>query len=216
MTTRLSSTSSPTRRSEHPRCTSLPCRTDPHPHRNHPRTALHQRCQLLLAEGELERCHRGVMACHRTGLARNLPETTPHVTSPRPTAQPSAAPLTSVVVWVREVLRGVVNSPSINGMQGVRAIALDQAASRLSVHPWPGARHRPAAPKSPAVCPGSPSQGRAAFSSIGPDCNLVLQGLVAQHELAVPAGDVQLQPTGDSLALMQRQLIQAKHRLESG
>ena len=37
-----------------------------------------------------------------------------------PTAQPSTAPLTSVVVWVREVLRGVVNSPSINGMQGVR------------------------------------------------------------------------------------------------
>jgi hypothetical protein len=88
--------------------------------RNHPRTALHQRCQLLLAEGKLERCHRGVMACHRTGRARNLPETTPHVTSRRPTAQPSAAPLTRVVVWVREVLRGVVNSPSINGMQGVR------------------------------------------------------------------------------------------------
>jgi hypothetical protein len=26
---------------------------------------MHQRCQLLLAEGELERCHRGVVACHR-------------------------------------------------------------------------------------------------------------------------------------------------------
>jgi hypothetical protein len=30
------------------------------------RTALHQRCQLLLAGGEVERCHRGVVACHRT------------------------------------------------------------------------------------------------------------------------------------------------------
>jgi hypothetical protein len=42
--------------------------------RNRPRTAVHQRCQLL-AEGESERCHRGVVACHRTGpcqkFARN-------------------------------------------------------------------------------------------------------------------------------------------------
>jgi hypothetical protein len=40
-----------------------------------PRTALHQRCQLLLAEGESERCHPGIVACHRTGpcekFARN-------------------------------------------------------------------------------------------------------------------------------------------------
>ena len=53
-------------------------------------------------------------------LARDLPETVLHVTSRRLTTRPSTALLTSVVVWAREVLRGVVNSPSINGMQGVR------------------------------------------------------------------------------------------------
>jgi hypothetical protein len=53
-------------------------------------------------------------------LARDLPETTLRVTSRRLTTRPSTAPLTSVVVWAREVLRGVVNYPHINGMQGVR------------------------------------------------------------------------------------------------
>jgi hypothetical protein len=37
-----------------------------------------------------------------------------------------------------------------------------------------------------------------------------------QHELAMPAGDVQHQPTGDSLALVQRQLIKGEERVEPG
>jgi hypothetical protein len=41
------------------------------------------------------------------------------VASRRPTTQPLAASLTCAVVWAREVLQGVVNYPSINGMQGV-------------------------------------------------------------------------------------------------
>ena len=36
---------------------------------------MHQGCQLLLAEGESERCRRGVVACHTPGRAANLPET---------------------------------------------------------------------------------------------------------------------------------------------
>ena len=56
---------------------------------------------------------------HARDLARDLPETALHVTSRRLTTPPSTAPLTSVVVWAREVLRGVVNSPSINGKDGV-------------------------------------------------------------------------------------------------
>jgi hypothetical protein len=48
-----------------------------------------------------------------------LPETALHVTSRRLTTRPSTAPLTSAVVWAREVLRGVMNSPSINGKDGV-------------------------------------------------------------------------------------------------
>jgi len=37
-----------------------------------------------------------------------------------PPTQPSAAPDTCAVVWVHEVPQGVVNHPSINGMQGIR------------------------------------------------------------------------------------------------
>jgi hypothetical protein len=51
---------------------------------------MHQRCQLLLAEGELERCHRGVVACHRgvrllgvPDICQKLRYTQPHV-APRP------------------------------------------------------------------------------------------------------------------------------------
>jgi hypothetical protein len=51
--------------------------------------------------------------CQR--FARNC--ATRSLTSPHdPT---STAPLTSVVVWAREVLRGVVNSPRIDGKDGV-------------------------------------------------------------------------------------------------
>jgi hypothetical protein len=56
----------------------------------------------------------------REGLARDLPETVLRAASLRPTTQPQTVPLTCAVVWLREVLRGEVNSPSINGMQGVR------------------------------------------------------------------------------------------------
>src|SRR5215211_9372792 len=52
-------------------------------------------------------------------LARDLPETTLHVTSRRLTTRHSTASLTSVVVWTREVLAGIVNSPSIYGKDGV-------------------------------------------------------------------------------------------------
>jgi hypothetical protein len=51
--------------------------------------------------------------------ARNLPETVLRVASRRPTTQPLAAALTWAVVWSREVLRGLVNHPSINGKDGV-------------------------------------------------------------------------------------------------
>jgi hypothetical protein len=57
---------------------------------------------------------------HAGALARDLPETTLRATSPRPTIQPSAAPLTCAVMWAREAVDGVVNYPSIDGMQGVR------------------------------------------------------------------------------------------------
>ena len=87
--------------------------------------------------------------------------------------------------------------------------------------------HRPAAkPPSSAWCtPGERPTGlqdqaawrdhrgnNAACRSVGPDRELV-SPLVAQHELAVPAGDVQHQPTGDSLALVQRQLIKVEERV---
>src|SRR5829696_3477303 len=57
---------------------------------------------------------------HAGSLARDLPETALHVTSRRHTTQPSTTPLTCSVAWVSEVMHGVVNHPSINGMQGVR------------------------------------------------------------------------------------------------
>jgi hypothetical protein len=49
-----------------------------------------------------------------------LPETALRATSRRRTTQPSAAPLTRAVAWSREVLRGELNYPRIDGMQGVR------------------------------------------------------------------------------------------------
>src|SRR5512132_364053 len=51
--------------------------------------------------------------------ARDLPETALHVTSPRPTTQPLAAPPTCTVVWGREVTHGVVNPRRIDGKDGV-------------------------------------------------------------------------------------------------
>jgi hypothetical protein len=86
---------------------------------------------------------------------------------------------------------------------------------------------RPAYPAATLVCAGraacQPTEimpsariaitGQAAGTSVGPDRELV-GPLVVQHELAVPARDVQHQPTGDSLALVQRQLIKVEERVE--
>jgi hypothetical protein len=56
---------------------------------------------------------------HAEPLARDLPETALRATSRRLTSPLSTAPLTWAVVWSREVLRGVVNSPRIDGKDGV-------------------------------------------------------------------------------------------------
>jgi hypothetical protein len=53
------------------------------------------------------------------GLTRDLPETALHATSRNPTPRSSAAPFTWAVVWPREVLRGGVNHPHIDGKDGV-------------------------------------------------------------------------------------------------
>jgi hypothetical protein len=73
------------------------------------------------------------------GRARNLPETTPHAASPRPTAQPSAAPLTCAAVWGREVPRGIVNSPRIDGKDGVAA-SVSGRLKRANCGWWPCGR----------------------------------------------------------------------------
>jgi hypothetical protein len=52
-------------------------------------------------------------------LARDLPETALHATSPRTSTQPSTAPFTCMVVWSRGVLRGDVNQRCIDGQDGV-------------------------------------------------------------------------------------------------
>jgi hypothetical protein len=56
-------------------------------------------------------------------LARDLPETSPRVTSRRPMARSSASPLTWAVVWSSEVLTSGVNPRRIDGMQEVRRSA---------------------------------------------------------------------------------------------
>ena len=83
--------------------------------RNHPRKAMHRRCQSPAGEGYWDD-GASVRAIHdRTGtLARDLPETALHATSRRPTTRPSAAPFTCAVVWVREVLKGGANHPRID------------------------------------------------------------------------------------------------------
>jgi len=83
---------------------------------------------------------------HAGSLARDLPETALHVTSRRHTTQPSTTPLTCSVAWVSEVMHGVVNHPSINGMQGVRG------SNPLSS--TPGQR-----PCSASIAPESPASG---------------------------------------------------------
>jgi hypothetical protein len=82
---------------------------------------MHRRCPSQVVEGcwddgagvRAEGDHAGV-------LARDLPETALRAASRRPTIRPSAASLACSVAWVGEVVRGDVNHPHINGMQGVR------------------------------------------------------------------------------------------------
>jgi hypothetical protein len=83
---------------------------------------------------------------HAGALARDLPETTLRATSPRPTIQPSAAPLTCAVMRAREAVDGVVNYPSINGMQGVRG------SNPLSSTPGQRASTAGIPPDSPPSC----------------------------------------------------------------
>jgi hypothetical protein len=81
---------------------------------------MHRRCQSPAVEA-VGRWRR--RSCHRRPcrvLARDLPETALRTASRRPTTQPSAASLTCAVAWVSKVPHGVVNDPSIDGMQGVR------------------------------------------------------------------------------------------------
>jgi hypothetical protein len=106
--------------------------------RNRLRTAVHRRCQSQVVEG----CRddgAGVRARddHAGVPARDLPETALHVTSRRLKNRPSTALLTSVVVWAREVLRRVVNSPSINGKDGV-AGSIPAGGSTPNQQPRPG------------------------------------------------------------------------------
>ena len=60
------------------------------------------------------------------------------VASLRHTSQPSTAPLACVAVWAREVRTGVVNDPSIDGMQGVRGS--NPVSSRFSSPVAPATR----------------------------------------------------------------------------
>jgi hypothetical protein len=53
------------------------------------------------------------------GRARDLPETAPHATSPRPTTQPPTGSPTCADVWGRQVVHGVVNHRRIDGKDGV-------------------------------------------------------------------------------------------------
>jgi hypothetical protein len=127
---------------------------------NRPRTALHRgaRC-LWLGSGTMAPVSMPWTAVQ--ALARDLPETTLRVASRRPTTQPSAAPHTCAVVWVHEVPQGVVNHPSINGMQGVRGS--NPLSSASSAQPlWKAGPE--VSPETPAQSSGSGGRPRAASS----------------------------------------------------
>jgi hypothetical protein len=113
---------------------------------------MHHRCQSRLVEGSQDDDPEAFVATVTTqGRARKLPETTHHVSSPRPTTQPSAAPLTCAVVWAREVLHFVVNHPRIDGKDGVASSILaggstqaltSRDAGRFRIWGWLNARRR--------------------------------------------------------------------------
>jgi hypothetical protein len=70
--------------------------------------------------------------------ARDLPETALRATSPSPTTRPSTALLTCATVWAREVLRGIVNSPRIDGKDGVAgSIPAGGSTTEQQVRPGP-------------------------------------------------------------------------------
>jgi predicted enzyme related to lactoylglutathione lyase len=68
---------------------------------------------------------------HTGGRARKLPETPPHVSSPRPTTQPSTALLTRAAVLGPEVPHGGANPPSIDGKDGVASSILAEGSTPL-------------------------------------------------------------------------------------
>ncbi len=76
--------------------------------------------QQVLFVLDMPRFEAAARTTMQGSLARDLPETALHIASRRLTTQPSTTPLTCSVAWVGEVMHGVVNHPSINGMQEVR------------------------------------------------------------------------------------------------
>jgi hypothetical protein len=81
--------------------------------RNRPRTALHRRrtCPSRGRPGEDAKASVHV----RLQAVPEICQKLRYTTSRRHTTQPSAAPLTCAVMWAREVVRGVVNLPRIDG-----------------------------------------------------------------------------------------------------
>src|SRR4029453_96617 len=95
-------------------------------------------------------------------LARDLPETALHATSPHPTTRSPAAPFTCSVAWVSEAVRGDVNPPHINGREGVRG------SNPLSSTPGPRPNSASAVPGSPAPGSRSAATRRRAGRSLAP------------------------------------------------
>jgi hypothetical protein len=127
---------------------------------------MHPSCQSLLVQRTktmaLRRSHH-----RRSGraLARYLPETAQRVASRRPTANLWTATLTCAAVWAREVLRGLVNHPSINGKDGVAgSIPAGGSTPNQQLRPGttPGLSHAWRAPNRslPAICQQITKRGR--------------------------------------------------------
>jgi hypothetical protein len=107
--------------------------------------------------------------------------------------------------------QGLGRRPKLHGMQGVRVN--HQPAAKRPSSAWSAPGERPTGLQDQAAWQDHRRRNNAACRSVPPDRELV-GPLVVQHELAVPAGDVQHQPTGDSLALVQRQLIKVEERVK--
>jgi hypothetical protein len=136
-----------------------------------------------LDDGRRRPCH-GLPA----GPARDLPETRLRPTSRRPTTRPSTAPFTCAFMWGREVLRGIVNSPRIDGMQGVRGS-----------NPLSSTRHN-ATPSRPlrAVCQQLVSRSRGVSANsrsalTGTYLLSLLRGLSIAGHLSCPTLPIEVQ-----------------------